>query len=448
VASDRSVHVPYQGSVLTSGQRVWWKVRCWNKPGNDGQWVGPDFYDEPNGQAMDSELPSRYSPPARFEMGLLSENDWEGQWIGADPSVSSPLVRKEFQITSPVKRAMCYLSGLGYYELSINGKRVGDHVLDPANTYYHNDQPWELGSRVLYATHDVTGLLNRGDNAVGVMLGHGWYSAEDDIPPSPSFREPYSDRPILLMQLNIELESGERLRVVSNNSWRTSAGPVTYNDYCNGESYDARREQPGWNAPHFDDSDWRPVQTLPAPSGQLDAQIMPPIKVVQTIKPVKLLQPKEGVYVFDFGQNFSGWTRLRASGSRGTKVRIRHGARLYADGSLDNRSNTYGCPDNRENYIAGRSDDGQGFLHCARQTDTYYFKRRRHFKSQWNRDLGTPFYTPWLSLCRGDRVSRHSHTRKPRGAVCAIRRRYGRHVYLLQSTDQSDSQQYLLDLDV
>jgi len=369
VVSEQSVHLVYDGKELGSGEMCWWKARCWDQ---DGRSLG-------------------YSGPATFQMGLLAPGDWQGEWIAADPSISSPLLRKEFQITSPVKRATCYISGLGYYELSINGRRVSDHVLDPGNTYYHNDQPLQLGSRVLYVTHDVTDHLKTGANAVGVMLGHGWYSAEDDIAPSPSFREPYSDRPILLLQLNIELESGERLSVVSDGSWRTSAGPVTYNDYCNGESYDARRERPGWNAPRlvgsngvgsngvgsdgvgsdWDDSDWHPAQSVSAPSGQLDAQIMPAIKVVQTIKPVRLLQPKQGVFIFDFGQNFSGWTRLRVRGSQGTKVTIRHGARLYADGSLDNRSSAYSCPDNDEDYVAGRPGNDQRYHHCARQTDTY-----------------------------------------------------------------------------
>ena len=306
-------------------------------------------------------------------MGLLDKTEWQGKWIGAEKDVSSPLLRKAFSLKKEIKGATIHVSGLGYYELYLNGDKVGDHVLDPGTTYYHNDQPFRLDPRVLYVTYDVTKHLRRGPNAVGVMLGHGWYSKEADIPPSPSFRDSYSDRPRLILQLNLEFLDGEKANLVTDGSWKASQGPILYNDFCNGETYDARLEEPDWATPEFDDSHWAGAQTLKAPNGRLTAQMLPPIKVMKTIKPVRLLAPREGVYVYDFGQNFSGWTRLRVSGPKGAKVTLKHGARIYGDQTLDARSNLYNCPTSEEAYLRG-TGRRKGWHHCSRQTDTYILK--------------------------------------------------------------------------
>ena len=230
VSSDRSSNVAYAGKALSSNQQLYWKVRVW-----DGEGIATD-----------------YSAVANFSMGLLAQEDWQGEWIGAEPEVSSPLLRREFALEAPIRRATVHIAGLGYHELYVNGAKVGDHVLDPANTYYHNDQPFELGTRVLYVTHDVTSLLAPGENAVGVMLGHGWFSAEANVPPAPSGREPYGDRPKLLLQMIVEYEDGRRTTLYSDTSWQVHGGPILYNEYCNGETYDARLEQPGWTQPAFD----------------------------------------------------------------------------------------------------------------------------------------------------------------------------------------------------
>jgi len=351
VASNRSANVVYQGTPLTSGDICYWKVRVWDK----------------------DKHASSYSKTASFEIGLLHQSDWQGKWISATKGMSAPLLRKQFNMDKRIKRAKVHISGLGYYELYINGQKIGDQVLDPGTTYYNNDLPLELGSRVLYATHDVTDHLKIGQNAVAVMLGNGWYSAEDDIPPSPSHREPYGDRPILIMQMNIESTDGKVTNIVSDKTWKTAAGPITYNDYSNGEIYDARLEMPGWNKPGFNDSDWSYAQSAKAPGGKLVSQTMPPIKVVKTFKPVRILNPKENVYVYDFGQNFSGWTKLRVKGPKGTRVTIKHGARVHEDGSLDARSNLYNCPDSQEDYLKGKGAK-EGWHHVARQSDTYILK--------------------------------------------------------------------------
>jgi len=374
VLSNRSVNIPYNGLPLESGQRCWWKVRCWNRPGFDGVYASSGYQDPEVLEAMRKEIPSPYSAPSAFEMGLLSASDWNAQWIAApDREISSPLFRKEFAFEGEIARARVYVSGLGYYELYINGEKVGDHVLDPGTTYYDNDQPFELNARVLYVTYDVTDLLRAGQNGMGVVLGHGWYSAEADIPPSPSHRTPYGNRPMFILQIDVELADGGSRCIATDDTWTTAAGPIVYNDYNNGETYDARLEIPDWNAPGFDASDWRTVLAMEPPNGALCAQMLPPIKVRKRIEPVGILEPGDGVYVYDFGQNFTGWTRLRVKGERGTRVALRYAADIYADGRLDDRSNTCNCPDSEEAYRQGRGRQG-GIHHCARQTDIYILK--------------------------------------------------------------------------
>ena len=374
VVSTQSVHIAYKGRPLASGQKCWWKVRCWNRPGFDGIYATKTYHDSQILEAMRKEIPSSYSVPSTFEMGLLSESDWNAQWIAAfDKDISSPLFRRDFALDKEITRARVYVSGLGYYELHINGEKVGDHVLDPGTTYYNDDQPFELRARVLYVTYDVTGLLKTGQNTLGVMLGHGWYSAEADIPPSPSHRTPYGDRPVLILQMNIELADGECQCIVTDDTWKTAAGPIVYNDYNNGETYDARLETPGWDAPGYDDSNWRTPLAMEPPNGVLRAQMLPPIKVMKTIKPVGILKPDEDVHVYDFGQDFTGWAQLRVKGPRGTKVRLKYAVNVYDDNRLNTRSSAYNCPDSEEAYRQGIGRQG-GVHHCARQTDIYILK--------------------------------------------------------------------------
>ena len=329
--------VSYGGAPLPSATRCFWSVRGWDE----------------------RDQATAFSAPASFETGLLSRDEWHGRWIAGQEGVSSPLLRREITLPAPVQRARCYLSGLGYHELFCNGMRVGDRVLDPATSYYHNDQPFPLGSRVLYVTHhDLTDLLRHGANALGVMLGHGWYSAEADVPPSPDHREPYGDRPCLLLQIEIELADGSRVSVASDRRWRTASGPIVYNDYNHGETYDARRERPGWDDAPYDHRGWAAACEVPGPGGRLVAQPLPPIRVVETRAPRRILEPRPGVFVFDLGQNCCGWSRIRARGPRGTEIALAHAARVHEDGSLDARSNLHD--------VASR--------HGARQTDRYVLR--------------------------------------------------------------------------
>jgi alpha-L-rhamnosidase len=193
-------------------------------------------------------------------------------------------------------------------------------------TFYNKGERSELRSRILYVTYDVTEHLKVGKNVIGVILGNGWYSPEVGsnngwLPGGPW--SPFGDRPCLLLQMRADYANGRRVQVQTDDSWRTASGPITYNSFIDGETYDARLEITGWNAPGYDDSEWRQVELLASPpDGALVAQMLPPVRVMESIKPVRILKPKDpelftGVYVFDMGQNFSGWVKLRVTGSAG-----------------------------------------------------------------------------------------------------------------------------------
>jgi alpha-L-rhamnosidase len=309
VASSDSIQVVYAGKPLSSGKTYYWKVRYWDTAGKA----------------------SPYSAAAQFEMGLLSREEWKGQWIGG-----GNLLRKEFSLDGKVVRARAYVTALGYYELTINGEKVGTNVLDPAWTTYPK--------RVLYTTYDITHQLRNGKNALGAMLGGGWATLGERFF-TPDIGA-YYKAPALLIQFNIELEGGKTASVASDSSWKVAQGPIVSDSVYDGEIYDARRELPGWDRPGYDDSAWSGAQTVEGSKGTLSAQMMPPIRVIDSMVPVSIANPKPGVYVFDMGQNMSGWVQLRVQGPAGTQVRLRFAELVYPDGMI-----------NRENLEAAKSRD-------------------------------------------------------------------------------------------
>ncbi len=235
----------------------------------------------------------------------------------------SQMVRKEFELKKPVRRARVYVTGLGTYRLFLNGKRVGNDVLTPGWTDYRD--------RIQYQTYDVTGLVKQGANAAGALLGNAWWSGELGW----EMRPEYSMGPLrFLMQLEVEYEDGSREVIVTDESWKCHDSPIVYNGIYNGETYDARLELPGWNEPGFDDSGWNPVQLTDDGYGRLVAQQAEPVRAVQEIKPVSVTEPQPGVFVFDMGQNFTGWARLKVSGPAGTTVKLRFGEVLNPDGTV------------------------------------------------------------------------------------------------------------------
>jgi alpha-L-rhamnosidase len=302
--------VKYQGKLLESKKTYYWKVRVWDKDRN----ISP------------------YSEISSFEMGLLNPEDWQGFWVGK-PGGGSPLFRKEFKIDKEIKRSRVYVSGLGYYELRLNGEKVGDRVLDPGWTDYDEV--------VLYSTYDVTSLLRKGSNAVGVMLGNGRFCPPDEVVNKNPYKlKKYQSYPIFILEIYIEFEDDSFVNIVSDSNWKTKEGPIIFNDIYDGEIYDARLEEEGWDEAFFDDSGWEFAQEIGSPQGKLKSQAtFPCIKVDKILLPKELTSPGPGVYIYDFGQNFSGWARLKVSGPGSTQVKLRFSELLNEDGSLNTNPN-------------------------------------------------------------------------------------------------------------
>jgi alpha-L-rhamnosidase len=254
-----------------------------------------------------------------------------------DPSVANRIVgddyrrlparmlRREFSLDRPVARATACLCGLGLSELWINGRKIGDRVLSPGLTDYHR--------RCLYVTCDVTENLRHGANALGVILGNGRYFAPRKSAPTTTLSYGY---PKLLVQLEIEYTDGTADTVVSDGSWKlTTNGPILANSEYDGETYDARREIPGWERSGFNEAGWTTATLVEAPKGVLSAEMAEPIRVMERIRPVAVTNPQPGVWVFDTGQNMAGWCRLRVKGPRGTRIFLRHAETLRSNGSLN-----------------------------------------------------------------------------------------------------------------
>ncbi len=307
ISTDRSQGIDYRGKALISGEECLWKVMLWDAEGRASAW----------------------SSPTRWTMGLLNPSDWSAKWIAAPASVGkdeeAPLLRKKFHTDSPIKRATVYVSGLGFYELHLNGHKIGDHELDPGFTRYDK--------RVLYVTYDVTRELRAGDNSFGVTLGNGWFNHA--VKAAWDFdKAVWRGRPRLLLQLNLEYANDKHESVVTDESWLAHRGPLVDDELLTGEQYDARREIVGWDRPECDERGWSPAQQVAPPAGSLSSETFPAIKVSAAIKPVTLTEPKPGIFLFDFGQNMAGIEQLTVSGPAGTTITLQFGEELHKDGTL------------------------------------------------------------------------------------------------------------------
>lgn len=241
---------------------------------------------------------------------------------------SAPMLRHEFTLGPGVRSARLCICGLGYYEAWLNGRRVGENVLDPAQTDY------EL--RCFTVTHEVLALLRPGANAIGVMLGDGFYN-QDLVPAKHGWQGAAGSygEPKLWAWLEVDSGPGARRVLVTDTSWKCAAGPVTASNVYAGEHYDARLEQPGWSEPGFSDEQWIPVAPAPAPGGTIEEQPLPPIRRIEEIRAVAMAEPEPGRFVFDMGQNFSGWARIRLQAPAGTTVTMRFTEAVFPDGRVD-----------------------------------------------------------------------------------------------------------------
>lgn len=282
-----------------------WKASDTDTPG----WRQPDFDDS--------------AWPASLVAAAYGSGPWGNSVTATTPP--EPLLRKDFTAKKPIRSARAYIAGLGYYKLYLNGRRVGDHELDPAFTVYDKTD--------LYATYDVTQALRSGDNAIGVSLGRGYYAMTN---PDEWLSSPWHSEPKLKLELDITYADGTSGRVVSDGSWSLADGPTTAESLWFGETYDARLAQPGWNDTGFDDSGWRPARVVPAPAGALRAQSFPPIKVAGTLPATQVTTPAPGTTVRDYGSPTAGWAGVTARGPAGATVTITYGEKLKADGTVDN----------------------------------------------------------------------------------------------------------------
>jgi alpha-L-rhamnosidase len=311
VDSDNTTGIRYSGVPLWNGKTYFWRVRWWDQWDNASPWSEVSF----------------------FEMGLLHDRSWKAKWISKKevPQFESKgsvlqgqylgdivqslglYFRREFEAAGVIKKARAYVCGLGYYELRLNGRKVGDHVLDPAQTDYKKG--------ALNSVYDITDLIKE-KNAVGMILGNGRHIKNYGY-----------GHPRLILQ--IELEHANELvdRIISDETWKVSTGPLQENGIYSGERYDASLEQPGWDEPGFDDSSWENAAAVRGTS--LSPQVFPPIRVTETLKPVRLWSLQPGIHIADFGQNFSGWVRLRVRGPKGTTIKLRHAELINEDGTLN-----------------------------------------------------------------------------------------------------------------
>ncbi|HET9502075.1 MAG TPA: family 78 glycoside hydrolase catalytic domain [Hymenobacter sp.] len=323
VSSGASIQVSYAGRALQPAQTYYWKVKTWDNQGGESAW----------------------STPAEWQTGLFSPTDWKGAaWIAYEQLPADrinvlpvdgkkdaytgtnvlPLLRKRFAAKKQPIKATLFISGLGQFEAVLNGQKVGDHFLDPGWTKYDK--------QAQYVAFDVTKQVKSGANALGVLLGNGFYY----VPPvKERYRKLKSafGYPKLICRLALDYADGSHENVVSDQSWQTTAGPITFSSIYGGEDYNATLEPANWATAGFDAQIWRPVITVDGPA-ELVAQQQEPLRVFDAFNAQSTTQPQPGKWVYDFGQNASGIVELQVRGHRGDTVRIAPAELLAADKTI------------------------------------------------------------------------------------------------------------------
>ncbi|WP_213981027.1 family 78 glycoside hydrolase catalytic domain [Sphingomonas sp. dw_22] len=302
----------------------WWSVMLWDEQGHPSGWIAPE----------------------RFVTGVLGTGAWKAKWIAAEPgwpiriaesrkgapadgAKPMPLFRRAFAVRKPVRHAILSASGLGHYAVSINGRETTQSMLNPGWTDYRKT--------VLYNSYDVTGLLQPGANAIGVMLGNGMYNVEGVKDRYKKFVGTFG-QPRLIAQLAITYEDGTQELIVSDESWVTRPGPITFSSIYGGEDHDARREIANWDRAGVAAEDWSPVLVVEGPPGTLKAQGIPPITVDTTYATARITEPKPGVFVYDFGKNAASRPVLKVRGPAGATIRLSPSEVLGDDGTIAPRS--------------------------------------------------------------------------------------------------------------
>ncbi|WP_372652473.1 glycoside hydrolase family 78 protein [Draconibacterium sp.] len=306
VESNKSVNVVYGGPQPESMQRVYWQVRVWDNSGKASAW----------------------SEPAYWEMGILKPELWKASWIAlpnepeSEDSKPAQYFRNEFSTSKTVKSARAYVTSHGLYQLFLNGDKVGDQLFTPGWTSYNK--------RLQYQTYDVTKMLQK-ENAVGVVLGDGWYRGNIGWSSADGY---YGSNLALLFQLKIDYTDGSSEWIVSDKNWKVNNGPIRKSDIYNGETYDARLELTGWASTGYNAGEWKSVEEVDQPKDLLIAPQGVPVKAVEELKPIEFITTPKGEKVYDMGQNMVGWVRIKMKGKAGQKVQLKFAEVLDKEGNF------------------------------------------------------------------------------------------------------------------
>ncbi|TVY08814.1 alpha-L-rhamnosidase [Paenibacillus cremeus] len=306
VESEQSVHIALTELTIQPRTRYYYQVQAWDGQGACSGW----------------------SAPAYWESGLLQHSAWQAQWIGV-PAGSGiaeepcPYLRRTFQVSGAIQSARLYATALGVYELELNGQRVGDSYFTPGWTSYEH--------RLQYQTYDVTSLLQNGANAIGAVLGNGWYGGflgwKDK-------KQLYGDQTALLVQLHVTYTDRREDVIVSDEQWKTAGSPILMSEIYHGETYDARLETPGWSLSSFNDSEWGNATAFSIDKSIIIAQENVPVQKAEALKPIALITTPKGETVLDFGQNMVGWVRFTVRGTAGQEVGLEHAEVLDHEGNF------------------------------------------------------------------------------------------------------------------
>lgn len=308
VASDATFGIRYAGPYLAPEHPYSWRVRVWDE----------------------QRHPSPWSTLAHWTQAP----DWHPQWIAAPGDTAQndgplPIFRKAFALHGRIARATLYATGLGQYELHLNGSKVGDEDLTPGWTDYRKT--------IDYDAYDVTSQLRDGPNAIGILLGNGMYRVLETKHRYTKFVGTFGPVKCAVL-LHVEFADGASQDIATDSTWKTTSGPITFSSTYGGEDYDARLSPAGWDHPGFNDSHWQAAAAIDGPGGVLVPEIAPPLRVMHTYQPVKIKTLRPGVTVYDLGQNFAGWPHITVSGPFGATIKLIPGELLNPDGSVSQRS--------------------------------------------------------------------------------------------------------------
>jgi alpha-L-rhamnosidase len=325
VASEQSAFVPYSGNALKHGTRYYWKVKIWDNKGSESSFSNVAFWETTiDASAWKADW---ISAPSVFDFAKLNRDRYAViRGAKADFLEPLPLLRKTFKVSNQIKHARLYVAAPGFHETYLNGKKVGNDILNPSFTNYDKT--------VLYNVYDVTSHIRSGDNAAGVMLGNGWYNSTSKEVWGFD-KAPWRDDPTLRFQLEIEYNDGTKQLVLSDDSWIARQGPITFSAVRQGEYYDAQLEVDKWSEVAIDEKSWVPVRKVQGPVGMLRPQLIPATKVMKNFTPVQTKELPNGDVVYDFGQNVAGFVNVTLSGRKGSRVQFLYAEKANAKGEAD-----------------------------------------------------------------------------------------------------------------